>query len=195
MNNITNTLELLSEHYINLFTPEEKKPFLDDAWNILQKSYEIHGGIKGKGFSTKEEFLNFPDSMWKLNRQDGKITNVTVYHGKRGGRKLTASGVIKNDDGKTNKESKLKGQESRVAELKTGRSWMEVSHSSLHAIIDILGDEWKKYVIPVKEVMKHFPEGEILPTKDGYYKREIGGEYIEKIALGNIDAPKIKLKV
>lgn len=195
MNNIQKSLELLTEHYLNFTKIEDKKPYLDQVWNILQKSYEIHGGIKGKGFSSKEDLLNFPDSMWKLNRQGDKITNVTIYHFKRGGnRKLVASGVVKNENGKTNQEAKLKGQESRVAELKTGRSWIEVSHSSLHAIIDILGDEWKKYIIPVKEIIKKFPDDEIIPTGNGFYKRVIGKDFIEKVAIGNINSPQIYIK-
>lgn len=189
------TLQLLTERYINLFTPEEKSPYLDDVWNILQKSYELHGGIKGKGFSSKEELLNFPNSMWKLNRQDGEIVNVTIYHGKRGGRKLVASGVSKYaDTGKTNKLGKEIGQQSRIDDLKTGRCWFEVSHAALKNIKEILGSNFEKYVIPFERVKELFPDDELIPTHDNYYKREIGGDWIEKIAMGNPDAPQIYFK-
>lgn len=187
--------QFLIEHYINVLTPEEKKPYLNDVWDILQKAYERNGGIKGKGFSSKDELLNFPNSMWKLNRQDGKIVNVTVYHGKRGGRKLVAAGVVKEPDtGKTSKLGKEIFNKSRLEDLKTGRCWFEVSHSALQSIKELLGDEFDKYVIPLKTVISLFPNDEIRPTHGNYYEREIGGEFIEKIALGNPKAEKIYIK-
>lgn len=193
-NDMKNFKQFLIEKYINVFTPEEKKPFLDDVWDILQKSYELHGGIKGKGFSDKSELLNFPDSMWKLNKQDGKLVAVSVYHDKRGGRKRVASGVVKNPDGKTNQLGKAINAQIGVEDLTTGRAWAEVSHASLKQLQTALGDKFWDYVIPFKDVQKKFPNEELIQVDGNSYQREIGGGMVTKIAVGNINAPRITIK-
>lgn len=175
------TLELLSERYINLFTPEEKKPYVDEVWDMIQNSYSYAGGIKGNGFKSKEDMINnIP--FWKLVKRDGKIVAVRLYKDKDG-RKAVAAATDKSKIG--SEEYKKIGKD----DLK--RSWVELSDKGLESIKKSLGDDFYDYVIPVSIVIKKLPDDDIRPIDEYYYKRKIGGEWITKIALGNPNAHKI----
>lgn len=54
------------------------------------------GGIKGKGFNTPEEMLQFP--MWKMGVRDGTVHAVIIYKDS-GGRKSVAIGTDGSEQG------------------------------------------------------------------------------------------------
>lgn len=183
MNNITKTLELLTERYINLFTPEEKEPYVDIVWNLIQNAYSYAGGIKGSGFNSKEDMVNkLP--MWKLAKKDGKVVAVRLYKDTQG-RKAVASATD------TSRKGTTSYREITKEDLK--RSWSEISDKALHSLKRTMGDEFEKYIIPISMVKKKFPNEEIRPVGDNFYKRFIGGEWITKLAVGNPNSKKITL--
>lgn len=174
-------LNLLSERYINLFTPEEKKPYVDEVWDMIQNSYSYAGGIKGSGFKSKEDMINnIP--FWKLVKRDGKIVAVRLYKDKDG-RKAVAAATD---------ASKIGSEEyKKISKDDLKRSWVELSDKALESIKKSLGDEFYDYVIPVSTVMKKLPNDEIHPIDKYYYKRKIGNVWKTKIALGNPKAHKL----
>lgn len=81
----------ITERFVNLIGDDEKKAkYADEVWNLLQKSYAPIGGIKGSGFSSKQDMIdNIP--FWKLGVKNGKVVAVIMYKDK-GGRKSVAFG-------------------------------------------------------------------------------------------------------
>lgn len=188
---------VLIERYVNLFDPEKKKAYADVVWDMIQNAYKKIGGIRGSGFSGKEDMIkNIP--FWKVAKKDGKVVAVALYKDK-GGRKRIASATDGTEDGKEKLE--IMGREDFTRQ----RSYAEVSSSSLNFILrrwkgpedittymilpkdaeKILGDELK---YPVSdddpEVIAH-PE-----LKKYFYQREIGGHYHTKLMIGT---PGMKL--
>lgn len=174
--------KFLVERYINLFTPDEKEPYADEVWDLLQKSYAYAGGIKGSGFKNKEDMIqNIP--FWKLVKKDGKIVSVRMYKDKEG-RKAVAAATDRSREGV---ESYRK-----IAKDDLERAYIEVSDKALESMKKMLGDDFYKYAIPVEIVKKKLPDDEIKPIDKYFYQREIGGEWITKIMLGNPNAKEIK---
>lgn len=188
---------VLVERYVNLFDPEKKKQYADVVWDMIQNAYKKIGGIRGSGFSSKEDMIkNIP--FWKVAKKDGKVVAVALYKDK-GGRKRIASATDGTEDGKEKLE--IMGRD----DITRQRSYAEVSSSSLKFLLrrwkgpedittymilpkdaeKILGDELK---YPVSdddpEVVAH-PE-----LKKYFYQREIGGHYHTKLMIGT---PGMKL--
>lgn len=175
--------QYINEHFINVFTPDQKEPYADEVWNLLQKTYAYAGGIKGSGFKNKQDMIdNIP--MWKLVKKDGKIITARMYKDKEG-RKVVASGT----DG--SRESVKTYREITKEDLK--RSYVEVSDKPLDSLKKMLGDDFFKYAITVSAAQKKMPDDELIPIDDYYYQREIGGQLKTKIMMGNINASKISV--
>jgi hypothetical protein len=178
------------EHYLtetidNYFKPEQKKKYSQQIYELLQKSYEKVGGLQGSGFRSAEDMIkNIP--MWKVFRRGDEVKAVMMYKDK-GGRKRVAIGTDGSDDGKNMLKKMLQD------EYKSGRSFGEVSDSSLRFIQRLFSEaEMKKFTVPFDVVQKTL-KGKELKDVNGYsYKRKIGGEWHEKIMLGNPNAPHIE---
>ena len=82
----------IQEKYVNLINDNpNKEDWVDQVWDILQKSYSKIGGIKGSGFNSKDDMIkNIP--FWKLNVVNGVVKTALMYKDK-GGRKLVAIGT------------------------------------------------------------------------------------------------------
>ena len=182
--------EYLQERYVNLVgrsSEEEKKQYADDVWELLQFSYKAIGGMKGKGFSSKEDMIkNIP--FWKLVRKNGKIVAGSLYRDK-GGRKRVASFTDGSEAGKAG----LAG----IMREDFSRSYFEISKSSLGFAYKTLGGDFLvkyaktpeevasmtgKEIHPVPEDDSHnkkFPE-----LRKFLYQRNIGGGLETKIMLG-----------
>lgn len=167
--------KFLIEHYLNLFKEEDKKLYADDIWNMLQNAYRYIGGLKGSGFSSKDEMIK-KIHMWKLNRRDGKI-NAFILYKDSNGRKLVAIGTDGTEQGKEDFKKMFK------EELVQNRAYGEISHSVLKLAFKILGDELFQHLVPSDEVSKILGK-EISKTDAFKYKRNIGGDEIEKIMYG-----------
>lgn len=84
---IKEEIQLLLERYINLFGKDEIKPYINDIWNIMQKSYEPIGGFLTA--NSPEELL---EKVWmaKLVRKEGKIVAAMLYKDKYGRKSIAA---------------------------------------------------------------------------------------------------------
>lgn len=176
------SLNLLNERYLNLFTAEEKRPYVDEVWNLIQNAYSYAGGIKGGGFESKEAMIE-KIPFWKLVKKDNKIVAVRLYKDKAG-RKAVAAATDKSELG-SNLYKKISKEDLE-------RSWVEVSDKALQSLKQSLGDLFFDYAIPVKIVKQKLPDDDIQAIDEYYYKRKIGNDWITKIALGNPNAKKIQ---
>lgn len=194
---ILETSRPIMETYRNLFTREEKLPYVDEVWGVLARSYADIGGIKGTGFRTPEDMIqNIP--FWKINTKDGKVVAVQMYKDKHG-RKLVASGT----DGST---GGLKSHTNSTLEAH-GREYGEKSGKALGHAIKTLGADAKDTLMTVDEVRKVMGSKRIIPVqefmdgsdlndddqfaynkfsdfKEFFYMRKIGGEWHMKAAFG-----------
>lgn len=189
---------ILVERFANLFIVDrnDREKYVDQVWDILQKSYEKIGGIKGNGFGSKEDMIE-KIPFWKLGMDKGTVRAVGMYKDK-GGRKSVAVGTDGSPRGKELAADMMKN------DLK--RSYGEKSKAALGLVMklypfDVIEPFLQtpaqviklgvKNIIPVSKISKSdlpkdgqktlekFPE-----LADYAYIREIGGEKIFKIMLG-----------
>lgn len=190
INKILNEANVLNEVYLNLFKSdiELRKKYGQECYDMLQKSYEKIGGLKGSGFNSVEDMIkNIP--FWKLMRRDGVITACVFYKDEGAGRKRVAAGQNNTVQGK--KDWKMMSLE----ELKTERSISEISGAPLSIQFKSTPD-FIKYCIPfdeIKDILKKDitrppnDDSEVLKypeLKDFFYQRLIGGHLHTKIAFG-----------
>jgi len=183
----------IAERFVNALPNDEelKRKWSDDVWSLLQKSYEKIGGIKGKGFESKQSMIdNIP--MWKMAVKNGKLVAVILYKDK-GGRKSVAMGAVKGD------ESKAIVANMFAQEIK--RSYGEKSKAALGTMMkSVPWDVLEKFAMDPKSIDGAIPITKINPkewpkdasfTIDKYpelkkygYLRDLGGEMIFKVAFG-----------
>jgi hypothetical protein len=163
----------LAERFINTFDAEVKRKYMQQVWDLLQKSYSYIGGIKGDEFETPEKMLAVP--FWKLIIKDGKAICCILYKDNNG-RKSIAFGT----DG--SREAKLEAKKLIKADLE--RSYKEVSGAAEKFMQHAYPELFKQYSIPADKVAAIIGK-EIEPCEDGmHYKRMIHGSMITKILLG-----------
>lgn len=181
--------DYLTESYKNIFLndTEARDQYGQEVYDLLQKSYAPIGGMKGKGFTSLEDMKqNMP--FWKLAIKGGKVVAVIMYKDSHvGGRKRIAIGTDGTIAGKKALADIIK------AEYKTNRAVSEVSGPSLKFIMKIFSTaELKQFLVPVEKVKEVMIHDEIVATGKYHYKRQLGnGEWVEKVMIGNPDAPGI----
>jgi len=189
----------LSERFKNAVGDKDielKRKYVDQVWDVLQKSYAEIGGIKGRGFSSKEDMIeNIP--MWKMAVQNEKVVAVIMYKDSNG-RKSVAIGTDGSEKGKERAADMVKN------DLK--RSYGEKSKAALGLLLKLYPtDVIEPFIKPIPEVEKllgyevtpiaKVPKNE-WPDDAKYtlnkfpylikygYLRELGDELHFKIMLG-----------
>ena len=166
--------QLLLEHYVNCFTLEQKRKYMQEVWDILQTSYAYIGGIKGEEFTSPEAMLNVP--FWKVCVKNGKVIMVRMYKDHYG-RKSVAGGTDGSVVGKAAYSMTMK------ADLKV--SYSEVSGAAEAFLKKNFPDLYNTYRIKASEVSAIIKKDVDLIDGDEYhYKRNLGGEKVVKILLG-----------
>jgi hypothetical protein len=188
--------EFLIERVLNLHTPEEKMPYAEIVWDMLQRSYKKIGGFKSA--ANLEELVNEP-GYWKLIKRGDKITAVNIY--KQSPKTKTFKVIASATETEYNPEKDLYKatphglsdyEMIKKADVKMKRSWAEVSGPA-EVLLKRAG------AVPVSNQYAEFLTGKkILDfNNDGYhYTRLIHGEPHEKIIYGFIklsDAGKQEL--
>ncbi len=186
--------DIINEGFTNLFSEQQKHPYADLVWGLLHKAYASQGGIKGSGFDSKEDMIkNIP--FWKVATRGGEVKAVALYKD-RNGRKRVA---IATDGTPEGKELLL---EMMIEDIKTGRSYVELSGLSLkflsknfnvanyavnvHTVKNKLKED-------IRDVPADDPELKSHPNlKQYFYQRKISDHWHTKIMLGNINAELIK---
>lgn len=182
--------QFIQEHYLNLFSSEEKRKHVDEVKKLLDYSYASIGGIHGSGFKNHEDMIaNIP--MWKLNRRSGKIVSAILYKDTNG-RKSVALGTDGSESGKHGLIDMMKN------DVTKNRSYGEMSSKLLSFVKKHVGTEiLKTHIIPFHEITKHLPNIEIRkPLLDDveiirhpeyaehFYQRKIGGQWHTKLMIG-----------
>lgn len=174
---------LLFETFKNPHSLSDKEKYVDEVWDILQKSYAKVGGLKTNGLQTKEGLIK-NTAFWKLFLKDGKIKVVFIYKDKSGRKKI----AIGTDGTKEGKDQLIK---MLIPEFE--RSYSEISDDFEAFIVKNLPDLVKQYQIPFEEVQKIITDEEIKPVKGDKYhfQREISGHWHTKLMIGK---PNKKIK-
>lgn len=194
---------LLTERFVNIIGDDKlKNEYVDQVWDLLQKSYENIGGIKGGGFRSKTDMIdNIP--MWKLIVYNKTVHGVVLYKDTNG-RKSVAMGSDGSDYARKHIISLV------TNDIK--RAYGEKSKSALGLILktipwDILKPYIKtpqeasrilgKDISPIKGLKIILPEDaktslSKYPELINYgYLRNIGGEHVFKVMIGT---PNLSIK-
>jgi hypothetical protein len=161
---------LLLEHYVNLIDSEEKRKYVEEVWDMLQRAYEPVGGFKS---ANSPEHLIDDSHLWKLVRRDGKIVSVIIYKDQNG-RKLIGMATDGSVQGKKDL-SKIASEDTKLR-----RSWAEASGPAEKFLL-------KHGAIPIPaKFAKQLTGKELLGYDvDGvHYTRLIAGELKTKAIYG-----------
>lgn len=162
--------EILNEHYVNCFTPEEKQVYAERVFYLIQTAY---ANIGGNCNISDIETLCEDTGMWKLVRRDGEIVFAAIYKDRQG-RKFVAIG----HDGSREAKSELR----KIIEqdIKQYKSWAEVSGSMARVML-----KTGVSAIPSEKAADVLGK-EILAYGDDpfSYTRAIGGNIYQKVLVG-----------
>lgn len=190
--------EFISESYKNAIGSDPMKDkYADQVWDILQSSYKSIGGIKGEGFSSKEDMKTIP--FWKMAIKDGKVEAVIMYKDS-GGRKSVAVGstgspysktrivdMMRNEIGRSYGEKskaslgaflKLYPEKVILAHIKKPNEVAAFTNKKITAITDVDEKDWPK---DAKLTLQKYPY-----LKEYGYLRDIGGKPMFKVFLGTV---------
>jgi len=155
--------QIITERYVNLLPDDvdKKRKYMQQVWDVLQKSYAPIGGIKGGVFESPEDMLKIP--MWKLGVRDGRVRAVVMYKDK-GGRKSVAVGTDGSDEGKWFIDDIYKNE--------LERSYGEKSKAALGKMMKTFPWEvLEPYVVSPDRVAEMNPQDYVIPIKDVPKKR------------------------
>ena len=165
--------QMLNERFVNVFTPDDKKAYMDELWELLEITYAEIGGLMG---ASKSDLISAP-GLWKLVRKNGRIVSGILYRD-MAGRKIRLVLHNNTEEGKSWVKNIIKD------DIALGRSWGEVS-GALEAVMMKLGAK------PVSNMKAEEILGKPITTlhQDGYhYTRSLGGgTEKEQIILGNLE--------
>lgn len=197
----------LSENYKNFIGPDsipQREKWVDEVWEILQKSYAPIGGIHGSGFSSKKDMIeNIP--FWKLYTKNNKVIAAAFYKDKNG-RKSVAIATDGSEQGKR--------IVSEIFKASLGVAYGEKSGPALAKMMKTVPwGELEKFLL-VPEEMKKITNKKIIPIEDfGYenlndkdqftynkfpelkpyfYVRDLAGKMHLKVSMGTPNLPIIK---
>lgn len=193
--------EFIFERFVNAIDGKPdalslKQEYVDDVWDILQRSYKPIGGIKGSGFGSPEEMIR-EIPFWKIAKSGGKVVAVMMYKD-RGGRKITAAGTDGSEQGKAayldiakNEFKRSFGEKSKAALGSVMKSfpWHMIEPFLIHPdnVKKITDDE----IIPITKVKSSdWPEDAKImlskyPELKQYgYLRDINGTKFFKVMVG-----------
>lgn len=197
----------LHEGYKNFVGPsstEGRERYVDQVWDILQKSYAPIGGIKGSGFKSKEDMIeNLP--MWKIFVR-GDTVKAAVFYKDKNGRKAVAIATDGSDEGKKIVadvyKAALKNSYGEKSGPALGMLMKQISPQDIpryfmtpDRVQELTGDT----CIPLakfgienldpndKRTVDKFPQ-----LKPYFYVRELGGEMHLKATAGTGNLPIIR---
>lgn len=163
---------LLNERFINLNQRNEIEPYIDQIWDIMQKTYSYLDG----GFATAnspEELLK-KVSFAKLVKKDDKIVAAALYKDQLG-----KKSIAKGSDG--SREGITWVKKIYEEDLKFERAWGELSGKAEKLAFKLGG-------VPIPNTFAEKLLGKEIKSlnPDGFhYTREINGADHEKIIFGN----------
>lgn len=170
--------KLLTERYLNLWNKHEMEPYIDDIWDILQRTYKDIGGLKTA--KNKEDLLAKTDFI-KLVRKNDKIVAASLYKDKNG-RKAIAAGY---DGSEIGKKAIM---QIYIENIQQKRAWGEFSGKAEKVMLNKGG-------IPIPNKFAEEILGKKIHSKDPdgfHYTRKIMGELHKKIIIGHPDSMKNK---
>lgn len=165
-------LDLLCERYVNLVTPQQRMPYVQAVWDMINDTYEKHA--EGVGAVSPEDLMITP-GVWKLAIRSGQLRGGAVYRQFKG-RKLR---LVFHDG---TPEGKAEMKRIMMDDIMHGRAWGEFS-GPLEKVMLRMGGK------PVPNTKAGDLLGKPIEKleDDGYhYWRNVGGGNIKReIIIGN----------
>ena len=166
----------LDETYKNFTDIETKRKYADQVWEILVKSYEYIGGIKGSGFESAETMIE-KIPYWKIAVKEEKVVAVALYKDKNG-RKIVAYGSNGSLVGKKLVKRII------LDDVTRDRTYGEVSDSVEKFIFKHFDEsQLEKYLVPAEQAVK-IVGGEVVDKY--HYRRTLGNENHIKVMFGKL---------
>jgi len=198
--------QIITERYVNAIGTDDramgiKRKYVDQVWDILQKSYAPIGGIKGNGFRSPQDMMSLP--MWKLGVRDGQVHAVIMYKD-RAGRKSVAVGTDGSEESKWFIDDmygrelyRSYGEKSKAALGKVMKMFpfdvIEPYLTSPDRVAEMTPDE---QIIPINDVARKDWPADAVMTLNRYpqlidygYLRELGNEMVFKVMVGTPGNP------
>lgn len=168
--------QFLCENYKNLTSIEDKQKYKKQVWDVLDKSYQYIGGIKGSGFESIDAMLkNIP--YWKIFTRNDKVIAVMLYKDKNG-RKMVACGSDGSSEGKQIVKRMIQD------DIRHQRAYGEISDALVGYVKKhFTADEIAKYFVKADQAGQILNK-KVKPTGQFTYVRMIGGEPHEKMMYG-----------
>lgn len=185
------------KNFVGADSIEDRKVWADRVWDLLQKTYEKIGGIKGSGFASVEDMVNnIP--FWKIFTRGEKVL-VALFYKEKAGRKIVALGTDGSPEAKTILTNVI------VNGLKV--AWGEKSKAVLIYMMSNIGiNALRPFLLTPEEaakllgvetmrltpaIIEQLSKHDLLvykryedDLKDYFYVRNIHGEYFLKVAIG-----------
>ena len=193
--------QIINEKYVNAVGTGDlamavKQKYAQAVWDILQRSYQDIGGIKGNGFESPDSLVNIP--MWKLGLRDDEIKSVAMYKDK-GGRKLVAFGTDGSKEARwfvsdifRNEITRSYGEQSKAAlsTLMKLVPW-EGLEPHLHSPAQVAAMTSNSQITPITDVPEDNWPADAAMTLNRYpqlkpygYLRILAGEPTFKVMIG-----------
>lgn len=172
--------QYLNEHFDNITSRQYKEKYRDQVWDILTKSYQYIGGIRGSGFANSQQMVD-TIPYWKLYRVYDDVKAVILYKDKNG-RKMVALGSDQSEQGKRVLKRMM------IDEIVSRRSYGEISDAVLKFYQrHLTKQQIEKYFVKAVDAIKRFPQDQQDDIKiiDEYtYERTIGNQRHRKMMYG-----------
>ena len=168
--------QLITEHFVNCLNKEDMKPYADEVWKMLQKTYEYCGGMAG--MDSVGQLID-ETTMWKLVRKNNKIVAGIFYSNKRGGRKAC---YACNDGTELGVQSlkKIMVEDNLIPER---QAWGEYSGKAVSAVLKTGG-----IPVPACIAQTMLEPKEVTPCDDGWFfvRKLDDGKTHHKLMVGNL---------
>lgn len=199
--------EYLEENYKNFIGPQskaDKEKWSRRVWDILVKSYAPIGGIKGSGFSSRQDMIdNIP--FWKIYVKNGKVLAAALYKDKNG-RKLVAIATDGSDFGKKIVTDIFKANLGVSYGEKSGPAlalmvktvpWEQLQNFLLtpEQVKKLTGDDIfsvKSYGVDKLDKVDRMTYDKFPQLSPYFYVRDLGGEKHLKVSMGTPNLPIIR---
>ena len=169
-------LDFINENYKNITSKQHKQKYKDQVWDVLTKSYQYIGGIKGSGFENAQMMVDVIP-YWKIFTRDDRVIAVMLYKDKNG-RKMVACGSDGSVEGKRIVKRMIED------DIRHQRAYGEISDALVAYVLKhFTKDEIAKYFVPADQVSKILNKP-VKPISQYAYTRVIGGEQHEKMMYG-----------
>lgn len=169
-----NEYKLYLEKFVNLWSKDEMDQYIDEVYDIMIESYKSIGGFLTANSS---EELKQKCDLIKIIKRNGKISAVSCYKVSNSNRKLICGGTNGTERGKADLYMIINEDIKQIDRNAYSEVSGKLEHIYLKRGANIIPNNLVELIIgkPVE-----------LDNNGFHYYREIKGQKIRKILVGNV---------